>query len=210
MTFCQSIPVDQNSRRESRPELFLTALLKGTFGAHPVRVRNLSTGGALVEVQLKLRPGEEVQLIRAHHAVRARVAWASEGRAGLNFDKAVDIKKWVPSLDASHQMAVDRQLVMLRNAPDVAQSEQPLDERSPDVIRERVAEETAALSRQIEICLDELAAFAPLVVRLPGTLQQLEKVSQTLDHLAQILVAEDPQSAVRRLGIQELKRRLLR
>ena len=197
------------SRRETRTGLFLAAMINAPFGSRSVRIRNISSGGALIETDQPPAKFDKVELVRAHLKAAASVAWSDGGRCGLKFHRPVAIEYWVPSVIAERQMAVDRQMTEIRRG-DVHDPSHAVESGDDNSVTGRIAEEVAALGRQVELSLDELAGFAPLVVRLPDTLQHLEIVSQTLGHLAMLLTADDPVAMIKKLGRDDLKRRLLR
>ena len=210
MSYCAPTQAEISGRRETRSGLFLAALIKTATGVLSVRIRNISSGGALIETIRPLKPADSVELVRAQHKVSASVAWSRGRMCGLKFDRPIIVEGWVPSLSSQGQMIVDSYIQDFKEGlndggklPSSAATEQEL-------INSRIAEEISALGRQVELSLDELAGFAPAVVRLPHTLQQLEVVAQTLGHLGRLLESDDPVSLVNQLGMTDLKRRLLR
>ena len=77
-----------------RDSLFLSARLRVV--GHPdeieIRVRNLSAGGLMAELPAPLSSTElpiEVQ-VRGIGWVAGRIAWQTEGRAGISFDREID------------------------------------------------------------------------------------------------------------------------
>lgn len=209
MAYIEKTTTGNSARRDSRSELFLSAMLNGSFGAQSVRIRNISTGGALIESDAPLRQNENVELVRAHLQALASVAWSKGNRSGLKFVKPIAIEYWIPSISAQSQMAVDRRVSKIRSG--LAKVTADVSVSSPnDQLPKRIAEEVEMLGRQIDLALDELAAFAPVTVRLPDTLQHLEVVSQALGHLGRILSAENPEAVINQIGMADLKRRLLR
>ena len=63
-----------------------------------VRVRNVSTGGALVEGDRTLPPGSSVQLdLPECGSIGAEVRWAEARRMGLQFDDPLDLRKLTPT-----------------------------------------------------------------------------------------------------------------
>lgn len=210
MAGSNQIPSGTETRRDPRTEMFLSAILKGSCGAQKsVRIRNISSGGALIETDKPPRESDSVELVRAHLKVPASVAWSKGHWCGLSFLRPIAIEYWVPSLSSRRQMVVDRDVAKIRRG-DADLSNEPPPARLHDQLPSRIAEELATLGRQVELALDELAGFAPLVVRMPDPLQQLEIVSQTLGHLSSLLTAEDPMTMISQLGMDEFKRRLLR
>lgn len=81
--------VSQN-RRSRRANVLLAASVESTRGELPVRLRNLSADGALIEADSLPRKGEAVLFRRNDIAVAATVAWVLDRHAGLAFDAKLD------------------------------------------------------------------------------------------------------------------------
>ena len=85
-------------RSNARDSLLLTARIRrpGAGEGVPVRVRNLSSGGLMAEVRDDadtLTLGRPVEVnVRGIGWVTGRVAWVTDGRAGIAFDRAIDPK----------------------------------------------------------------------------------------------------------------------
>lgn len=77
-------------RGARRARVLLAARLKTPFGEVDARLRDLSRKGALVECAQMLPVGSEVTFIRGNTTVPARVAWAAQGRVGLEFQFMID------------------------------------------------------------------------------------------------------------------------
>ncbi|WP_308461471.1 PilZ domain-containing protein [Sphingomonas citricola] len=75
-----------------RDSLFLMAKLRtATSRTVDVRVRNLSPGGLMVELPYPVAPEGEVEVeVRGIGWISGRVAWQTEGRAGIAFDREID------------------------------------------------------------------------------------------------------------------------
>lgn len=197
------------ARKATRTGLFLGAILRGPTGTHSVRIRNLSSNGALLDISEGVARGDEVHLIRAHHNIAATVAWLDDRRCGLQFDHAVDIDEWIPKRAREHQTAVDRRVAAIRQGLDRSTS-RSCSPATPTCLNLRIAEELEILGRHIELGLNELASYPPLVVRHAAVLQNLEVAVQTLNRMATIVSSEDPAAEIAGLGMDDLKRRLLR
>ncbi len=78
-------------RRETRlMTILLVARLEIAGIDHVCRVRNLSQTGMMIECSTDLAENDRVRVeLRNLHAVDARVAWAREGRAGLQLDAPI-------------------------------------------------------------------------------------------------------------------------
>ena len=76
-----------------RDSLFLLARLNvaGVDGETTVRVRNLSSGGLMAELPEPVAPDSVIQIeLGALGWLAGRVAWQTEGRAGIAFDTPID------------------------------------------------------------------------------------------------------------------------
>ena len=84
---------DPSSQRSgARDSLLLSAQLR--VGEDPevtVRVRNLSSGGLMAEYAQPVVQGMPVEVdVRGIGWVSGRIAWATEGRIGIAFDREID------------------------------------------------------------------------------------------------------------------------
>jgi hypothetical protein len=82
-----------NGRSKKRDSLLLTAQIRfaGDATVHTARVRNLSAGGLMAEIDHPAEPGTPVTLeLRGIGAVTGSVAWSTRGRLGIALDVAVD------------------------------------------------------------------------------------------------------------------------
>ena len=82
-----------DSQRRNRDSLFLLARVRlGTSDRWAdVRVRNLSPGGLMAELDDPLAIGTAVEFdLRGVGRVAGQIAWQTEGRAGIAFDTAID------------------------------------------------------------------------------------------------------------------------
>ena len=86
--------MDQSSanqnRRSTRAPVMLTAKLELAGDAQQVVLRNLSTGGALVEGKWLPAEGSMVLFVRNDLRVQARVAWVEGRYAGIAFECALE------------------------------------------------------------------------------------------------------------------------
>lgn len=203
---------DAAAARPPRTNLLLAATIQADFGSVPVRIRNLSEGGAMIEGGALPAVGERLTLGRAQLAVGATVAWRSGGRCGLRFDRAVSVGLWAAGLKLpTGQADVDAMQAAVRSAaappPPSAPAPRPvLDEE----VEQRIAEEIGLVARLIEAMGDELADEPAVVHRHPATLQHFDLTVQTLRHLARILTAEDRAAAIAAIGMDDLRARLSR
>ncbi|WP_423323645.1 PilZ domain-containing protein [Sphingomonas sp. 4RDLI-65] len=91
------MPVDgQQNRARSRDSLLLVAKLQlgNERGIREVRVRNLSEGGLMLELDKVVDVGTPVRLdLRGIGETTGKVAWCTQGRMGIALDSPIDPKK---------------------------------------------------------------------------------------------------------------------
>ena len=79
-------------RRERRHPLIWSGVVHHDYQSNPVRLRNISSTGALIECQTPLRVGAEPLLdLGEAGQVFATVTWAIGDQAGLKFQKPFDL-----------------------------------------------------------------------------------------------------------------------
>ncbi|MEO6112913.1 MAG: hypothetical protein ABIP07_00490 [Sphingomicrobium sp.] len=79
-----------------------------------------------------------------------------------------------------------------------------------DDLKLRLAEELDFARRMLDAMGDELTADMGVVMRHTVALQSIDIVGQMLGHIADVTRSSDPPGAVQRIGMSELKGRLLR
>lgn len=90
-----SVPNDLPDR-PLRTNMLLMATIYAGGGSAPVKVRNLSAGGALIEGVRIPDLASEITLRRGELAVDGTVVWSKSGRAGLKFKTAISVAYWLP------------------------------------------------------------------------------------------------------------------
>jgi PilZ domain-containing protein len=77
------------ARRERRFAVELDAVLRGVAAEQPVRLLDLSRGGALVACARPPAADAAVTLVRGALTIDARVAWSRRDRFGLEFARPI-------------------------------------------------------------------------------------------------------------------------
>ena len=86
------------AEREARHKLLRAGTLYWSGISIPVRLRNISGGGARVESGRELCPGSEVELDLGGAGFQiAEVRWSKDGQVGLRFAESFDIESLAPS-----------------------------------------------------------------------------------------------------------------
>jgi len=106
------IEAESDCRRSSRRHrALLSATLVTTTGDQPVRLRDLSSTGALIEGEILPAAGTDVVVRRGGFEAFATVAWSKGKRAGIEFDEPLSEEEvWAqvnPRLAAPPPVAMD-------------------------------------------------------------------------------------------------------
>lgn len=86
---------EQQGSRPRRDSLLLMATMTLADDAHSreVRVRNISEGGLMAELATPVEIGTAITFdLRGIGPVSGRVAWCTQGRVGVSFDRPIDPK----------------------------------------------------------------------------------------------------------------------
>ena len=201
-----------DARTVCRPDLHLAAALYCDGVSSAVRIRNISSAGALLHGLLVPDAGSLVQLVRGGLIVHGLVAWAEQGRCGIKFSGTVDVEQWRAVPGNSEQERVD-EVVRLVKAGAVPLPVPPLDLAEKD--GDPAAELSGDLGRALALldCLGEaLAADRDIVTGHATALQNLDIAMQVIAAVQAIVTGEsDPQidatklSGLRRSADQALR-----
>lgn len=91
--------------------MFLVATLYFGGAGSPVRVRNMSTTGALVEGAALPAAGTAIILRRGALEAPATTAWSEAGKAGLAFAGPLEVSEWLPAKEVKSRPRSTRSLL---------------------------------------------------------------------------------------------------
>lgn len=175
--------MESDARGASRASIFLAAVLYNEGSPCPVKIRNISPTGALVEGPVIPAVGTPVQLVRGGLIANGLVAWAVEGRCGLKFSSCVDVQQWRATPVNSEQKRVD-EVVRLVKAGAVPLPIPPIVRMgSPGDLEDMAAELAGDLGRASELLNHlggTLAADCDVVTRHGTALQKLDIAVQVI------------------------------
>ena len=190
--------------RDIRTNLFLAAtLFAGETGAVPVKVRNLSPGGALIEAATLPSSGSAIRLARGALGVTGAVAWAAGNRCGLSFDGAISVKDWMSPPVNGAQQRIDRAVSQLRSSG----TTQLVSRRAGGCVT--VTDEFQIMAQLMEQLGEALSADGELLVLHHVQLQKIDIVTQMLEATGGAL-AERPGSARRLADLRASAEQALR
>ena len=177
-----SLAPETDGRNGDRSNVFVIATLYSQGGSAPVRIRNLSPRGALIEGAVLPLPGAAVRLSRGSLHVSGEVVWSADGRSGLRFHSSISVPEWLPrSSGARAQHDVD-ELVFKAKLGSLAGRDTPA-RAAPDKSND-LALEMARLATGLTRLCNELAEDDHVAARFPKNLQLIEATARELDRLA--------------------------
>lgn len=183
MTVALKQPLCTDARHEQRTSLFVMATLHADSGSCPVKVRDLSSAGALIEGAVIPPEGMSVRLVRGALTVLGQIMWSRSGRAGLRFDASVAVTDWLPGGRTSlPQQRVDEIVQQVKSAasfnPELPSTQEVIEPKKVSTT------ELKQLGDAIESLANDLAADPHVTIRHTEKLQILDVVAQTLRKLA--------------------------
>lgn len=208
-------PPSEEHRRAPRINMFIAASADLDGRTTSARVRNMSQTGALVELADPIRIGARVVLKRGDNVASGWVVWSEGHRCGVAFADLVSVSAWMgrPIAREEGQRRVDMIQAQIR-AGSAEPHSAPLEPARPPLsaaaLQQRLSEELVTLKRIIDKVGEDLAGEPAMLDRHAGSMQQFDIVSQTLGHLARLLIAPDPVGSIGNIGMDSLRKRLER
>lgn len=200
--------VETEARGASRASIFLAAVLYGGSTPTPVKIRNISPSGALVEGPVIPPVATPVKLVRGGLTAHGLVAWSVEGRCGLKFSSCVDVQQWRATPTNSEQKRVD-EVVRLVKAGAVPLPVPPIVRMgSPVEVQDTAAELAGDLFRASELLNQlggALAGDCDIVTRHGTELQKLDIAMQIIAAVEAIIAgrSDTASAAAKLLGLRK-------
>lgn len=161
------------NRAESRANVFLGAVLDSGAGSVPVRVRNISPNGALIEGPILPAPGAKVRLVRGTLRAAGTLAWEAQNHAGISFEEPINVEAWVQRIGHPGQQRVDSAVAAIRRGEPVRGR---ADERRGDPL--------PGISQSLDALCERLASSKHFPPELGEDLLKLDVIAQSLRDLA--------------------------
>ena len=162
-----------NKRRENRSNVFLSAVLSTGSQHSPVRIRNMSARGALIDGPNIPAGGARVMLVRGSLSASGQVAWRENDQAGIAFDAAVETSLWIAKAGHAGQQRVDDAVAAVRRSELLAQNAPP-----------QPAQGLVELSATLDDICERLVMLGDISGPLGEELMRLDAVAQSLRCLA--------------------------
>lgn len=198
-----------DARAASRSSLYLAAALYCDGASSPVKIRNISSAGALLEGMPVPDAGSLVQLVRGDLIVHGLIAWADDKRCGIKFSGTVDVQQWRAAPGNSEQQRVD-DVVRLVKAGAVPLPVPPL--AGPEDIAGPVAADIRRALDLLDRLGEALAGDEEVITRHCTALQNLDIAMQVIAAVGAIATGDsDPEiDAIKLAGLRRSADQALR
>jgi hypothetical protein len=199
-------------RASKRVHGFLTATVEAFGEVWPVRLKNISLTGALINAPARLPIGTMVTLNRLHMSISAVVVREGKNYLGLNFNEPL-LPEEINLLRAGAYIAKPKLITEQSNDPYTS----PRANKSPLVsglrpsrfpLEGRLAKELQYAQSLLETAIEPIINNHLLLQRYGRNLQELDSISQLLGYAAKIMATEDKECAINQIDDQELRLRL--
>ena len=102
------------TRSDPRSNVFLMATIGAGTTSNPVKVRNLSVHGALLEGAALPPTGTAACLRRGSLHVDGVIAWRDRTHCGMRFQSPIEVDEWVRRVGAKEQQTIDAAIAQIR------------------------------------------------------------------------------------------------
>jgi hypothetical protein len=194
-------PPAPERRASPRSNMFLAAMLEVGSEQAAVKIRNMSSHGAMIATPLQPPVGTQVLLTRGPLKVQGEVVWCSGERCGLKLASAVSVSEWMALPGNIAQQRVDEIVAWVKSggAPPAEpfQQDNRATGRSPD----QLVDDLGAIFRLMQDLEDDLLSSPDTLLRHETKLQNLDIAMQMLSALAREVKPEsaDPTRSMARL-----------
>jgi hypothetical protein len=162
-----------DNRTEGRSNVFLAARLDAGKTSVAVRIRNISSHGALLDGADIPAAGATIRLSRGSLVAVGEVAWREKQHAGVTFQHPVDVERWVQRAGHAGQERVDQVVNALRRS-----------ERVPQPTGSKQEEALGVISAELDQICERFANTRHMSVEFGEELLRLDVIAQTLRQLA--------------------------
>jgi hypothetical protein len=192
-------PLDAASR-DRRKNVMLAATIAWRAGSAPVRIRNLSELGAMIDGPALPDTGCALTLSRLALSTSATVIWKRGGRCGLSLGCPIVVDDWI----AGASMARDGSAA---GVPAEFSGPGPVTVQTRQVDR-NIAAELGRVKAMLDTTCEQLTDDAGVLQRHERAMQTFDVAVMILDQLVTVLEAGDRERAVASVRMHELRSRL--
>ena len=199
-------PDGSNAREQPRSSMFLAAVLRSGAEQAPVKVRNLSPNGAMVETSLSPVPGSRVHLIRGGLLAQGTVVWNADGKCGLRFASGLSVKAWLAAPAKAEQQRVDEIVALIKagSMSPAVDTASPVTAHLPRTDLQ-IVDDLQAVMDLMQALEDDLASSPETVARHSAKLQNLDIAMQMVRAVAQELTTAQGGLSVNLAKLEDLR-----
>lgn len=187
---------EHEARKQARSSLFVGAVMRTGEKQAPVKIRNMSVDGAMVEADSTPAIGAQVEVLRGKLCAKATIMWSADGRCGLRFASPVIVKDWLAPPAKAEQNRVDDIVAIIKSGKLPAASDRLFEaerQSAPRSNRELV-EDLQAVAMLIQDLEEELVNSEETLARHGQKLQNLDIAAQMVRAICQALTSDDASS----------------
>jgi len=174
---------EAGGRAEARSNIFVDATIASDGMCGPIRIRNLSSVGALIEGQKVPSEGSRVRLSRGDLRIAGTIAWQNGERAGVCFDSVVSVPEWLPRSRRGQQQRIDKVVHALKSSAPGPAGSVVLPVQSPMDLRT----ELLGLEHSLRRIAEDLAHDIAMCELHLHDVQLIDIAAQTLARVAAIV-----------------------
>jgi hypothetical protein len=202
--------------RPPRKNVMLAASISAGALSVPVRIRNLSEVGAMIDGPALPDSGTTLKLSRLALSIGATVVWSRDGRCGLRLGCPIVVDDWItgasstPAKAAGAQFRVDQIQSAIRSG-----AAMPAETRAPvpnsaeiQPVERSVAAELGRVKRMLDAVTEELSDDVDVLMRHERAMQNFDIAAQVIAELAILMAADDREAAVGLVQMHDLRSRL--
>jgi hypothetical protein len=200
--------------RRPRKNVMLAATISAGTVSAPVRIRNLSEVGAMIDGPALPTTGSRLMLNRMAMSIAATVIWSNGGRCGLSLQCPIMVDDWIAGAASTAanagQFRVDQIQSAVRSGaalPGETGAPAPSPDDLPPIER-RVAGELTRVKRMLDRVSEELIDDVDVLMRHERAMQSFDIAAMIVEELAAVLAADDSDRAVGSVHMHELRSRL--
>jgi hypothetical protein len=174
----QAIANGEDPRADQRSHVFLMAVLRAGATSFPVRVRNISIHGALLEGNGLPSANQIVALGRGSLSASGQIAWIAGQHCGIRFSKPITVAEWVDRAGPVGQQRIDAAVAEYRrNSSSRAISDYPAITGDPGELGEMSATLLQTCERITELP-GMSVELAEELLKIEATAHALREVSR--------------------------------
>lgn len=164
-------------RSDPRANVFLTATLYAD-GIYPVRIRNLSIHGVLIEGASLPCEGVAVRLRRGSLGLSGEIAWQRGKHCGVHFETPISVDEWVKGAGSAAQQGIDAAIAEIRNGGMDPRPLGAISSQAPRQLLEDAASDLSRICERISALPDMSIVLAEEIVRIDSTIHVIRTAAR--------------------------------